>query len=77
LATQNRGLCEAIVLNKAVLISRINAHVEIGNSAGLSSDSYFYALEDIDLKKEVDHTDYSKGFLEFNEFLDKVNKLFN
>ena len=76
LATQNRGFCEAIMLNKTVLVSSIKAHVEIGKSAGLSNDSYFYPLGKIDLKKEVEHTDYSKGFLDFNEFVAKVNDIF-
>ncbi len=76
LATQNRGLCEAIVLNKSVLISGIKAHLEIGRSAGLSSNSYFYPLEKIDFKKEVGYVDYSKAFLGFNEFFDKVSRLF-
>ena len=76
LATQNRGFCEAIMLNKTVLVSSIKAHVEIGRSAGLSNDSFFYPLGGIDLKRDVEHKDYSKGFLEFNEFVAKVDGLF-
>lgn len=76
LATQNRGFCEAIALNKTVLVSSIRAHLEIGKSAGLSNSSYFYPLGKIDLKKEVEDTDYFRQFLDFNMFLAKVNDIF-
>lgn len=64
LATQNRGLCEALTLNKAVLVSRIRTHLEIGGEAGIPEDSYFYPLQKINLNLEPIKVDYKTTFLE-------------
>jgi len=77
LATQNRGLCEAIALNKTIYISSIKAHLEIGKAAGLSRNSYFYPLERMNLNINSESIEYSKAFLSFNEFLDKVRDIFS
>lgn len=64
LATQNRGLCEALTLNKTVLVSRIMTHLEIGGKAGIPEDSYFYPLQNINLNLKLIEANYKTNFLE-------------
>lgn len=77
MATQNRGLCEALVMNKNIYISKIKAHQEIGEASGLSEASYFYPLEKIDLGAKFEPIKYSTQFLTFNSFKIKWGHIFS
>jgi hypothetical protein len=75
MATQNRGLCEALKLNKEVYASRINAHIEIGLKAGLNINSFFYPLETINLTRSILKPIYSTEFLELEQFTSAIDTL--
>jgi hypothetical protein len=77
LATQNRGLCEALTLNKTVLVSRIMTHLEIGREAGIPEDSYFYPLQKINLNLEPIRADYKTTFLEPAAFESGIRSILN
>lgn len=77
LATQNRGFCEALVLNKSIYISRIKAHLEIGAKAGLKNNSFFYPFGELDLHQSFPAEITSTEFLSFHSFRQSVEKLFN
>jgi hypothetical protein len=47
MATQNRGLCEALILKKNIYLSSINVHHEIGGNFNISSDNFFFPLQEI------------------------------
>ena len=77
LATQNLGLCEALAMNKLIYISKIKAHVEIGNLAGLPNNCYFYPLGKINLNQKFAKGKASLNFLKFEYFSNQIKKIFN
>jgi hypothetical protein len=75
MATQNRGLCEAIAMNKKIYISSIKAHVEIGEKANLPIDCFFRPLEKIDFKKGYCDQIYDLNFLKIDVFTNLIEKV--
>lgn len=49
MATQNRGLCEALLLKKNIYLSSINVHHEIGDNFHIPLDNFFFPLQEINL----------------------------
>lgn len=77
LATQNRGLCEALLLGKRVYISAISAHREIGNIVGLEPRNYFHPLDrlSIDFAKELSATYSGLDFFSLSIFQKNVARV--
>ena len=61
MATQNRGLCEALLLNKSVYISSINIHKELGLLFEIPQENFFYPLENIEIS--LSNNNYQKNYL--------------
>lgn len=76
LATQNRGLCEALVMNKSIYISRIRAHLEIGTKAGLKENAFFFPLGRIELNQNFSPKIITAEFLSFDYFCESIKNLF-
>lgn len=75
MATQNRGLCEALTMNKQIYLSKIKAHEEMGNACGLTKDSYFYPLEKINLDISLSPKNYATEVLSLNYFQNKWDSI--
>ena len=82
MATQNRGLCEAIKLKKYCIISEIDAHVEIIEKSRYKNYKFFKPLDHLDLNKiqcndnRRNPLELSANFLNTSNFIDELIKLF-
>lgn len=76
MATQNRGFCEALCMNKSVYISKINAHVEIGLKAGVDEKYFFLPYADLNLSQRFTNKNYETDFLSPVYFENRVKEIF-
>lgn len=82
MATQNRGLCEAIKLNKFCIISEIDAHIEMIKKSRHTNYKFFKPLDYLDLNT-IHYNDtqenelvLSSNFLNTLNFTDDLIKIF-
>lgn len=84
MATQNRGLCEAILLNKEIYLSSIGVHREIGDLVGINESHYFKPLIEIELNfnqksnsnlyKNLEEFSHDTFIIKFSSVLDYLFK---